>query len=109
MISLVLITSALASCHKEPVNTNEQKVYMRSDSTAQYSHAHYNNGGVSPLLWYYAFRPYGYHNGMGYNHVGYYSNGISQNSNTGFNTTKTSHSSSTSRGGFGHSSFHVSS
>lgn len=107
-VSLVLITSALASCHKEE---ETQKVYMRSDSTANYSHANYHNGG-NGWLWYYAFRPYGYYNGMGYNHVGYYSSGISENSNTGYNHVKSSHgskSSSTSRGGFGRSSFHVSS
>ncbi len=109
-VSLVLITSALASCHKDPVkDKNEQKVFMRSDSTANYSHAHCHNGS-NAWLWYYAFRPYGYHNGVGYNHVGYYSSGISENSNMGYNHTKTSHSSgNTSRGGFGHSNFHVSS
>lgn len=113
-IKLVLITSALASCHKEPLNnTNDQKVYMRSDSTAHYSRTHcYGHG--NGWLWYYAFRPYGYYNGGygsgNYNHVGYYSGGISENSNLGSNHIKTSHSSShSSRGGFGSGGFHVSS
>ncbi len=110
-VGLVLITSALASCNKPQADNwdnSNQKVYMRSDTTARYSHANYHNGG-NAWLWYYAFRPYGYHNGGSYSHAGYYSNGISQNSNYGGNPVKSSGGGMTSRGGFGHSSFHVSS
>lgn len=103
-ISLVLITSALASCHKEEKKVNEKSVYMRSDSTANYSRSHCHSGG---WLWYYAFRPYGYydsHNGS-YHRAGFYSSGISEHSNVG-----TSHSKSgIVRGGFGRGGFSVSS
>jgi hypothetical protein len=120
IVGLVLISSALASCHKEEPLKNKQNVYMRSDTTAAYSKAHYQSGthnGVAPLLWWYAFRPYGsFNSNGGYSHAGYYSNGISENSNLGRNTSKSSFgsnapssSSSSSRGGFGRSSFHVSS
>lgn len=117
-VGLVLITSALASCHKEEPK-NDQKVYMRSDSTAPYSKAQCqrtHGNSMMPLLWWYAFRPYGNFGSNGrYTHAGYYSNGISENSNLGRNSFKSSFSShassssSSSRGGFGRSSFHVSS
>lgn len=122
IVGLVLISSALASCHKEePLNSYQpQNVYMRSDTTAAYSKAHYQGGtghhGGAPLLWWYAFRPYGsFNSNGGYSHAGYYSSGISEKSNLGHNSSKISFgsnapsSSSSSRGGFGRSSFHVSS
>lgn len=121
IVGLVLISSALASCHKEePLNSYQpQNVYMRSDTTAPYSRAHYQSGhghhGGAPLLWWYAFRPYGtFNSGGNYSHAGYYSSGISEKSNLGHNSFKSSFSSShssssSSRGGFGRSSFHVSS
>ncbi len=103
-ISLVLITAALASCHKEDKRSelNQKKVYMRSDSTASYSRAHCNHNGA---LWYYAFRPYGYHNGTSYKRAGYYSSGISEHSNVGSNSSK----SGIIRGGFAGKGFSVSS
>lgn len=106
-ITLALITAALASCNQPIKEKERQKTYMRSDSTASYSRCHHHGNG---WLWYYAFRPYGYHNGVGYNHIGYHSSGISSNSNIGSNFKKTSHSSGSShtRGGFGRSGFHVS-
>lgn len=100
-IALVLITSLLASCHKEEPDWDEQDVYMRGDSTAEYSHSHNNNNNNNMLLWYMAFRPYGvYHNGI-YSHAGMYSNSISHSSNVGRSSFK---SASSSRGGFGSSS-----
>lgn len=96
-ISLVLISAALASCNKEKEwNENEPKVYMRSDSTANYSRSHHHFG--SALLWYYAFRPYGRYNNGVYNRSGYYSGGISEHSNIGSNMGKYG----IVRGGFGH-------
>lgn len=105
-ITLVLITSALASCHKEKPQDGggdwgDQKVYMRSDSTAGYTRTHHHGAGIgTALLWYYAFRPYGGYSGNGYNRAGYYSSGIGKSSNVGSNSTK----SSLTRGGFGRSS-----
>jgi hypothetical protein len=102
-ITLVLITSALASCHKEkPENDwSGPKVHMRSDTTAAYTRTHHYGMGVgSALLWYYAFRPYRGYNGGQYGRAGYYSSGIHQSSNVGRNATK----SSIVRGGFGRGS-----
>jgi hypothetical protein len=100
-ISLVLITAALASCHKPAnpdwVNANGQhrRVYIRSDSTAPYAPMSHPFG--SPL-WYYAFRPYGsYSYFTGYRRVGYYSSAISERSNIGFSGEK----GGIIRGGFG--------
>ena len=97
-IQLVLLTAALASCHR---NANQQwtsgdRVYIRSDSTAPYSHVYHPSG---PGLWYFAFRPYGtWYNGH-YRRMGYFSDAISEHSNLGTNTTK----SGIVRGGFGES------
>ncbi len=106
VISFALITAALASCHKENKNndwnTDNKKVYMRSDSTAAYSRSYFHNNG---LLWYYAFRPYGYYNNGSYSRAGYYSSGISESSNIGASSAK----SSIVRGGFGGGGFSVSS
>lgn len=98
IVSLVLITSALASCSQKQ-NQKEKKVYMRSDSTAKYSRSH-----GAPGLWYYAFRPYGYYTEGSYHRAGFYSSGISEKSNLGTNSFKTHGPSGTSRGGFGRSS-----
>jgi hypothetical protein len=113
IVSLVLITAALASCNKpEPSNASgdwgdekgSKKVYMRSDSTAQYTRTHHHSGMGSAILWYYAFRPY-HGGGYGGYRSGYYSSGLSHRSNVGSNPSK----SSVSRGGFGRSSFRASS
>ncbi len=101
-VTLVLITSALASCHKESgtgagADWGEQKVYMRSDTTASYTRAHTGMGIGSMLLWYYAFRPYGTFNRAGFSTTGYYSNAIRPASNIGNNPLK----SNVLRGGFG--------
>lgn len=98
-LKFALITAALASCNrpqKEQPQWGDQKVYMRSDSTAKYSHTHGYGGGGS-WLWFYAFRPYGYFNGGNY-YRNYYSNGIHETSNFGSNRMK---SMAVSRGGFG--------
>lgn len=110
LVSLVLITAALASCNKVDSQKGasgdwdektDKKVYMRSDTTARYSRTHHHGVG-NALLWYYAFRPYGstgYNNG--YNRTGFYSRGLSKSSNVGSNSFK----STISRGGFGGRAF----
>ena len=106
LIKLVLITSVLASCEKEVKQQDTQKVYMRSDTSATYSRSHiHGGGGANMWLWFYAFRPYGYYNNGAYHHSGFYSGGLSEHSNIGSNTVK----SSVTRGGFGRSGFSVSS
>lgn len=106
-VSLVLITAALASCSRvnEP-KEEAQRVYMRADSTAQYTEVtdQYQNqrshgGGMgSALLWYMAFRPM-----MGTG-MGYTSNGLHPQSNVGTNTAKANAVKTTTRGGFGSTS-----
>ena len=115
-VNLVLITAALASAEKVAAQQNgasgdwdkqpEKKVYMRSDTTAQYSRTRHHGSGVgTAILWYYAFRPYGSSYGSGYNNgysrTGFYSRGLSSRSNIGTNPTK----SVISRGGFGGRAF----
>jgi hypothetical protein len=97
IVSLVLITAALASCNKTEEDGDwggNKKVYVRSDSTASYSH---HSGGA--WLWFYAFRPYGYYSGGMYHRSGYYSGGIGHSANVGNNASK----SRAARGGFGRS------
>lgn len=100
IIKLVLVSATLSSCGHQPTKP-ERKVYMRSDSTADYTptsnHAH--GGG------FYVFRPYGIFSGNSYRRAGYYSGAIHESSNIGHSSFK----GATIRGGFGHSSFHVSS
>jgi hypothetical protein len=98
IVSLVLITAALASCEKKDQASGDwdpnKKVYIRSDSTASYSH---HVGGA--WLWFYAFRPYGIFRNGSYNRAGFYSSGIHHSANVGRNGFK----SNASRGGFGRS------
>ena len=95
-IQLVLITAALASCHRPGKQwTNGNNVYIRSDSTAPYTRMYHP---VGPGLWFYAFRPYGSYWLGSYRRVGYYSSAISERSNIGFNGEK----GGIVRGGFGH-------
>ena len=110
LVTLVLITATLASCNKTKSQNgasgdwdekSDKKVYMRSDSTARYSRTHHHSGVGTALLWYYAFRPYGSSYGSGYNRTGFYSRGLSQSSNVGSNSMK----STISRGGFGGRAF----
>jgi len=105
-IQLILITAALAGCHR-PNNEwqNGNRTYVRGDSTAPYTQVYHPGIGISPLLWYFAFRPYGnYYNGY-YRRAGYYSNALSERGNIGGNSFK----GSVVRGGFGRGGFSVSS
>ena len=107
-IELVLITATLASCSEPKKDWDENnKVHIRSDSTAPYTNVHQQSGiGIgTALLWYYAFRPYGnYNNGM-YQRAGYYSGAIHPLSNIGSNGFK----GSVTRGGFGRGGYRVAS
>lgn len=94
-ITLVLITAALASCNRGASDhewaAGERHVYMRSDTTADYSPSYH------AYAWYRAFRPYGDYYDYGYNREGYYSDAIPDFSNIGHNVSKAS----ITRGGFG--------
>jgi hypothetical protein len=109
IISLVLISTALASCNKEKeLEKNSPKVYMRADSTAGYTRTYnpsHHSGMSNAMLWYYAFRPYGQIQNGNYQRAGFYSNGINESSNIGSNNTKNG----IVRGGFGRNSSSVSS
>ena len=104
-IQLVLITSVLASCAQPQANQSndtKQRVFMRADSTAQYTEVtnnynHSNGGGNigSSLLWFMAFRHMG---GM----LGYANNGLHPQSVSGTNAAKAS-AFKAQRGGFGKS------
>ena len=104
VVSLLLITSVLASCNKPKAEQEEiaQKVYMRADSTAPYTEVTQNyqnqnrSGGIgNTLLWYMAFR----HLGGG---LGYANGGLNQRSVFGNNSAKaTAYNKAISRGGFG--------
>ncbi len=102
-IELVLITAALASCNQpRAARETGNRVYLRSDTSAPYTRVHHHGGTA---LWYYAFRPYGsYQYGM-YTRAGYYSGAIHERSNLGTNGFK----GGIVRGGFGRSSYSVSS
>ena len=110
VVTLVLISSVLSSCvskEETPVATNDQKVFMRADSTAPYTdvttnYAQSNQNGMggmgSSLLWFMAFRSL---TGGG---MGYASQGLHQQSNVGTNAAKANaYKSQTVRGGFGKS------
>jgi len=106
-IQLVLITSVLASCGQPQSgqSTNDQqRVFMRADSTAQYTEVTDNykegnrGGGIgmgSSLLWFMAFR----HMGGG---LGYANNNLNPKSVVGNNAAKAS-AFQAQRGGFGKS------
>jgi hypothetical protein len=108
IVTLVFLSAALTACKNkqddwQSANNNNNsgnKVYMRSDSSAPYTQTrtvhHYHS---SPIFWYYAFRPYSTYNPSTrtYQRSGFYSNGISPQSNVGTNSFK----SRVSRGGFG--------
>jgi len=99
-VKLVLLTAVISACSQKQVK--EPVVYMRSDSTANYARMHHFGGGYG---FYSVFRPYGIYSFGAYRRAGYYSNGIPDQANYGFNSYK----GTISRGGFGSSSFHVSS
>ncbi len=103
-IELVLITATLAACNQPKKDWDDNnKVHIRSDSTAPYTRVHHHGGIGTALLWYYAFRPYGnYYNGS-YQRAGYYSGAIAPMSNIGSNGFK----GAVARGGFGRGGFSV--
>jgi hypothetical protein len=103
-IQLVLITAALASCHRPQKDwQNGNNTYIRGDSTAPYSRVYRRPVGLG--IWYFAFRPYGnYSNGL-YRRAGYYSDALPVTSNIGSNSFK----SGVIRGGFGEGAYSVSS
>jgi hypothetical protein len=107
-IELVLITAALASCNQPKKNDwdDNNKVHVRSDTTAPYTRVHHNGAGIgTALLWYYAFRPYGNYRNGEYQRAGYYSGAINSRSNIGSNSFK----GAVTRGGFGRGGYSVSS
>ena len=106
-IELVLITAVLASCNQPKKDWDDNnKVHLRSDTTAPYTRVHHGGLGVgTALLWYYAFRPYGNYNNGNYQRAGFYSGGISPMSNVGSNGFK----GAVTRGGFGRGGYSVSS
>ncbi|MFK7049045.1 hypothetical protein [Flavobacterium columnare] len=105
IINLVLVATITAACGKKEEEWEGggtgRKVYLRSDTTAVYTKSE------QPQHSYHAFRAYSLSGGSGKysRRTGYYSDGIHYSSNVGHNSSK----GSVSRGGFGHSSFHVSS
>ncbi|TDQ79834.1 hypothetical protein [Sphingobacterium yanglingense] len=103
-IQLVLITSVLASCGQPQQKTDDQqRVYMRADSTAAYTEVtdnyrqgHHGTGGLgSSLLWFMAFRHMG---GV----LGYANNSLHPQSVSGTNAAKAA-AVNAQRGGFGKS------
>lgn len=105
-IQLVLISSVLASCAQPQMQagntTDRQRVFMRADSTAQYTEVTENyksgssSGGIgmgSSLLWFMAFRHMG---GM----MGYSNNNLNPKSVVGTNAAKSA-AFQAQRGGFG--------
>lgn len=108
IVNLVLITAALASCNKTE-KKHEKKYFMRGDSTAAYESPvrNHQHNSVGPIIWFYAFRPYGFydvHNSR-YVHSGSYSSSVSESSNIGRSASK----SGVIRGGLGGGRFSVSS
>ncbi len=106
IVTLVLITSALASCTVKKQEESKTKVYMKSDSTRNYHHTHHS---MVPGIWYYGFRPYGYYDptSNGYHSSGYHSNAVTRTNPHLSSSSSSSHSSSHSstRGGFGRTGF----
>jgi hypothetical protein len=105
IINLVLIATVAAACGQKKEDewegSTKKKVYMRSDTTASYSRAHYRGS----MLPFFVFRAYGAMGANGFRRTGYYSDAIHSSSNAGRNSAK----SSISRSGFGRSGFHASS
>ena len=100
-IKLVLITAALASCHREPEWHAGGRTYIRADSTAPYAVMSRPHAGA-PLM-FYRFRPYGLLYFNGYHRAGYYSDAFSEEVNVGHDGAK----SGIVRGGFGKSAMSV--
>lgn len=99
-IKLVILTAVISACSQQ--EEKGKQVFMRSDSTANYSHVHSVGAGMGYFC---AFHAYGMYRNGAYRRAGFYSNGISERANIGTNGYK----GTITRGGFGSSSFHVSS
>jgi hypothetical protein len=98
-IKLVVLTAAISACTQKEEG---KQVFMRSDSTANYSRVHSVGTGMGYFA---AFHAYGmYRNGV-YRRAGFYSGSIPERANIGTNGYK----GTITRGGFGGSSSHVSS
>ncbi|MCE1199512.1 MAG: hypothetical protein LWW85_11130 [Marinilabiliales bacterium] len=98
-IRLVLVAAVASSCGQEGIK-KEKRVFMRADTTANYTPVHGGfHGGYFPFI------PYGIYRNNRYSRAGYFSNSISEHSNIGSNAMK----GSITRGGFGSSALHVSS
>jgi hypothetical protein len=98
-VKLVLVATVLSSCNPQRKGS-ERNVFMRSDTTANYSKVHHGFYGG-----YYHFMPLGVYTNKGYARAGYYSSAISKSSNIGSNAFK----GTVVRGGFGNSGFRASS
>jgi hypothetical protein len=99
-VKLVLLTTVISAC--SPKEEKGPQVYMRSDSTAHYAQVHHMGVGLG---YYAVFRAYGIYQNGTYRRAGFYSGSIPERANMGANSYK----GAISRGGFGSSSFHVSS
>jgi hypothetical protein len=98
-IKLVLVAAVISSCNNQQ-GKSDKKIYMRSDTTANYSHVRGGfHGGYFPFI------AYGLYMNNRYSRAGYYSSSIPQSSNIGSNAFK----GNVVRGGFGSSASHVSS
>lgn len=95
-INLVLVAGLVGACSTQKPNegNSTSRLWVRGDSTSQYSHAPHTGGGG-----YFHFIPFGfYHPHLGYTRGGYESSGFS---------SKATSSHGISRGGFGHSGARV--
>jgi hypothetical protein len=99
-IQLVILTAVISACTQK--EEQGKQVFMRSDSTAQYSNVHYMGNGLGYFA---AFHAYGIYRNGAYQRAGFYSSSIPERANIGSNGFK----GTITRGGFGSSSFHVSS
>lgn len=99
LVKLVLVAAVITSCNNQK-SRDEKRIFMRSDTTANYSHVRGGfHGGYFPFI------PYGMYMNNRYARAGYYSSSIHESSNVGSNSYK----GTVVRGGFGSSAFHVSS
>ena len=113
IIKLLLLTSLLSACDKEKkkVSAEQDRLHLRSDTTARYTTVHHSHYGGGFLPYYYVFRPFGYYSYGNYHRGGYHSsyvhpssNNRHANSSSHSRTYASKSSGSVSRGGFGGSS-----
>lgn len=100
IITLVLVSSFVSfSCQKKQPK-QQDRLYLRSDSSGSFTRMHPNSHGFYP---YYLFRSYGtWDPTHGYHRNGFSSGSIHSSSNS---FTKVNSGGHVTRGGFGHSSF----